>query len=808
MFAACSKDATKDLAIAKPIDKFHVTLADEDASRVQLDADCKTVWTEGDKVSIFNKTTANECWGFNGATGDTKGELTKVSGDAGEPIDKVFALYPYNAENTIANGVIGTVIPATQKYMKGSFGEGGNIMVATSDNTDLSFKHIFGWFKLQLTGDYTVVNSITFSGRNGELLAGKATVGDDLNISLDSTTAATSVTLDCGEGVRLSSTPTSFYIAVAPQTFANGIDIEVNTNGGMYVQSINHAVSIARNHIVPVKNLDKQTVSVITYTTSDGNAVSIYSDRFDAPILSHTYDNGIGVIAFDGKIASVCDYAFRYCRNLTSITIPDGVTSIGNYAFYGCEGLTSVTLPDGVTSIGGFAFYNCTGLTSVTIPNGVTSIGNSAFYYCTGLTSVTIPDGVTSIGNTAFRKCTALTSVTIPDSVTSIGNGAFNDCTGLTSVHITDLAAWCAIDFKTSGSNPLQYAHNLYLHGNSISDLVIPDSVTAVGNNAFSGYEGLTSVTIPDSVTSIGRSVFGNCKSLKGFYGKFASEDNRCLIIDGALEYFASAGLTEYTIPDGVRSIGNFVFSGCTGLTSITITDSVTSIGSYVFYGCTGLTSVTIPDSVTSIDNSAFRNCKRLKAFYGKFASADNRCLIVDGVLKSFAPAELTTYVIPDGVRSIGNSVFSGCTGLTSITIPDSVTSINNEAFSGCTNLKIAIIGNGVTSIGNSAFSGCKNLKDVTIPDSVTSIDTLAFYGCTGLTSITIPNGVTSIGDRAFDNCAGLTSIYCKPTTPPILGIIVFGYTSKIYVPRVSIDAYKSAKNWTKYASQIEGCDF
>ena len=141
----------------------------------------------------------------------------------------------------------------------------------------------------------------------------------------------------------------------------------------------------------------------------------------------------------------------------------------------------------------------------------VTSIGESAFYYCSFLTSVTIPNSVTSIVESAFYKCSRLTSVTIPNSVTSIGDRAFYDCSFLTSVYISDIAAWCKIDFENDDSNPLSYAHHLYLNGEEVKDLVIPNSVTSIGNYAFYYCKFLTSVTIGNSVTSIGYCAFEDC---------------------------------------------------------------------------------------------------------------------------------------------------------------------------------------------------------------------------------------------------------------------------------------------------------
>ena len=375
-----------------------------------------------------------------------------------------------------------------------------------------------------------------------------------------------------------------------------------------------------------------------------------------------------------------------------------------------------------VTTIGDNAFYDCRSLTSVTISDSVTTIGYAAFAECYSLTSVTIPDSVTSIGDYAFWSCGSLTSVTIPDSVTTIGYAAFNFCESLTSV-------------------------------------TIPDSVTTIGGYAFAECYSLTSVTIPDSVTSIGNGAFVYCSSLQEFKGKFASDNGRCLIVDGALNSFAPAGLTEYTIPDSVTTIGDDAFYGCSSLTSITIPDSVTTIGNDAFYFCSSLTSVTIPDSVTTIGTWAFAWCE-----------------------------SLTSVTIPDSVTTIGDRAFYECWNLTSVTIPDSV-----------------------TKIGDSAFYYCSSLTSVTIPDSVTTIGVEAFGYCSSLTSVTIGDSVTMIGETAFWYCDDLTSVYCKATTPPAGGSSMFYNNSsgrKIYVPMESVEAYKSASYWSKYADAIVGYYF
>ncbi len=316
-----------------------------------------------------------------------------------------------------------------------------------------------------------------------------------------------------------------------------------------------------------------------------------FEDFYSNPLnyAHHLYlgENEIKDLVIPNSVTSIGDYAFYFCSGLTSVTIGNSVTSIGDYAFEGCSGLTSVSISNSVTSIGRGAFAVCRGLTSVTIPNSVTSIRGSAFGSCDGLTSVTIGNGVISIGENAFFGCSGLTSVTIPNSVTSIGYYAFRGCNGLNSVYISNVAAWCKISFGNEYSNPLNYAHHLYLGENEIKDLVIPNGVTSMGNWAFYGCNGLTSVSISNSVTSIGNYAFSEC-----------------------------SGLTSVTIGNCVTSIGSYAFYNCIGMTSVVIPNSVTSIGGGTFWGCSGLTSVTIGSGVENIYSQAFAFCEELMDVY------------------------------------------------------------------------------------------------------------------------------------------------------------------------------------------------
>ena len=561
------------------------------------------------------------------------------------------------------------------------------------------------------------------------------------------------------------------------------------------------------------------------------------------------------------SIESWCNISFTngysnplyYAQNLyvnnvltTNLVIPNAVETISSYAFYRFKGL-SITIPSGVTSIGNYAFFGCKNLTEINYNTnnidklssynhvfeeagqnreGITvNFGDNVekvpdFLFCPNFDSSSSPNikqincnNITEIGSDAFRYCVSLENITLSEKITTIGSYAFYGCTNLQNIYIPSIESWCNINFSVASSNPLYYAQNLYVDGELVTNLVIPDSVTTIKNYAFYNCKCLQSITLPSTLTSIGSSAFYGCNFDSVTYEKTG---------------------TGYTFKDGTLTITSMTNSpawyseNINPLVLYVVFDGTfTSIGSNAFNGCTSLKSLTIPSGITSIGSNAFDGCNLDNIVYEKI---DTGYTYKDGVLtildmsstgwKNATPT-ITQVIFPEGITEIPNSMFSGCKNLQSITIPDTVTTIGGYAFSGCTSLQSVTIGSGVTSIGDSAFSECTNLTEINfnatacnnlssynyvfkyagqnekgitinfgngvikVPsylfcpyysssdgasyspnikqinwNNVTEIGSYAFAYCVSLENITISDKITTIGTYAFRYCTNLQNVY------------------------------------------------
>ena len=654
-----------------PVFTAEIESLEDSESKVYTDETLKVLWHADDRISIFNKNTYNSQYRFNGATGTNSGSFTKVPDDSfvtANELSYVLAVYPYSEATSVTNsGLLTMPLPATQAYGEGSFGRGANAMVAATDKNLLIFKNICGYLMFKLYGSGLSVSSLTLTANGGEALAGTALVtmapGEMPAVEIASEGALSSVTVNCETPVALGpseSDYSEFWFVLPPVTMAQGFTLTVTLNDGRTFQKT-HSGSITitrsrRSRMAPLKviptNNQVPPDDEIWYTTVSGNVLNPYKkDEFGANIISNTYENGKGVIKFDGKVTKIGSHAFWRLQDLKTLQMPNSVTEIGEYAFEICSNLEDINLSDNLKTIKMFAITDA-----------------------------------------------KIKTVTIPDSVTTIEN----------------------------------------------------------------------------------YSPFENCKFLEAFYGKFASADNRLLIVNGEVKSFAPAGLTSYTIPEGVTRLCEYSFALCDQLQSLVLPETLKTISFYAMLSCTGLTSLRIPDSVTTV-TSGLASCKSLKTLSGTYVTDDGRAFIRNGVMMIFAPSGLSAYTVPDGVETIGGSLFAH-TELQSITLPNSVKVIERDA-----------------------FFYCKKMRSISLPANLETISGYAFQ-YSGLETITIPSSVKNIYYDAFASCTSLTKATVLPNTPPSIrsGLFRDSGSFPIYVPAESVEAYKSAQYWSDYADRIQ----
>lgn len=559
------------------------------------------------------------------------------------------------------------------------------------------------------------------------------------------------------------------------------------------------------------------------------------------------------VLTYNNTRTSISDVKDK---NITEVTIPNGVTTIESNAFNGCKYLKEIVIPESVTEISNTSFNGCSSLSSIKVDENNTvydSRDNCNAIIKTddnelilGCKNTILVDSITSISANAFKDNTSIESITIPKNITNINDTVFNGCINLSSIVVDEnntkydsrensnaiiendiLIVGCKNTVIPDGIKII--GSNAFKDITSLKSITFPNSIERIDYKSFENCTSLESITIPSSVNNIDQTAFGGCINLSSIIIdeenlKYDSRKNSNAIIEkennrliygckntvipssvtsiGGYAFLNCSLLESITIPNSITKIDIFTFNGCTSLKTITLPDSITEICSRSFENCTSLESIIIPSGVTAINDSAFINCTSLKSI------TLNKGLEYIGMYAFSNCKSLESITIPETVTILDDILFNNCTSLSSIivdsnnTIYDSrdncnaiIKKENNELIVGCKN---TIIPSSVTSIGVKAFKSCTTLESIVIPGNVIIIDTNAFEDCISLKSVTLNKGLEKINNIAFRGCTSLESITIPETVTSI--------DSRAFEGCTSLSSIQVDSNNTVYDSR-ENCN-
>lgn len=552
--------------------------------------------------------------------------------------------------------------------------------------------------------------------------------------------------------------------------------------------------------------------------------------------------------------ANVYGGTFRSQLNLTDVTLPSTLTTIGNYAFYNCSSLANINIPKSVTTIGNNTFISCKSLVidDLSLPN-LTSIGSSAFEN-TKIKKVSNLGNITTINSYVFNNCTELTEFTDPISNCAYESNCFGNCTSLTKINISDNEKWFRNTFKSDTANPIRYAKNFYINDELVDTMKVPSDLTTIGNYVLQNWNGttvdfdnstietigsyafkdctnLTNCNIPESVKTINERAFQGCTGLEfdilnlpnlTSIGSYALDGVkiRKLVITSLVNLPTNSGtlgakstLQEVVLSSKCTTLPYAAFYGYTNLNTINLS-LITTFNSYCLKN-TGLTgTLSIPSATGTLGVAAFYGTKITNiANLGSITQLGS-IEWANGNGTFYGCSLLETVTLPETLTIIGANSFYGDKQLKTINFPESITDILAWAFDNCNNLEIESLSlPNLTSLSDTVFGNCYKLKRVTNLGSITNLlapesSKGVFYNCTNLKVAVLPATLEILGSQysPFAGCNSLEDVVCYATIPPAVACSTIFPKNKlkgIYVPDSSIDAYRSATNWSNYYDYI-----
>lgn len=484
---------------------------------------------------------------------------------------------------------------------------------------------------------------------------------------------------------------------------------------------------------------------------------------------------GITSITIPSSITSFGNGILGNCTSLASVTLGEGLTSLGQTMFHNCTSLTSIDIPSGVTSIPA-GIFALTGLTSIILPEGITTIGNTAFN-STSLTEITIPEAVTSLGNQVFYGCSSLTTVYIMrstwsnDSGTTAGTQLFDFCHSNLKIYVNSdskedykgMTNWSAYSWRIYGQlsftliqGDTAYEVSRGDFENTITSVTVPATfkglpVIRIANYGFSTCNSLSEIVLPATVTEIGDSAFSN------------------------------SGFTAIDFLDNIISIGRYAFNESSLIESVNIPETLESIGTCAFLNCLSLGEFTVdPDSAYFSVQGKILFDKTYETLIQYPLALTDVSYTVPSTVKAigsgafaYSPT-LTDIILPSGLTDIQDMAFMFLTELTSITLPNTLTTIGFSNFFQCDSLTALTFGTEsiITELGATFLNGCDSITSISLPACITTLNNDSISYCELLSSVTFETGslLASIGEDCFSHIAITTFTLPKGVTEIVYG--------------------------------------
>lgn len=821
-------------------------------------------WSPGDEICVFygesgknrfisEETEPSQKAHFTGNIGAFTG-ITE-SGD----FNYFWALYPYDAAISCDGTSVVAELSDRQTAKAGSFADNTNITLAKSSGLALSFYNVCSGFRFSVTREG--IRSVTFRGNDNEDIAGTFRVSMDTKgkpTSPEIIDGSKEVTLTAPDGGTFEVGPL-YYIEILPQVLTKGFTLTFYTNDSYGSRRIDRSASFERSSFNRGLNFDASVTysayptNEIRYTSSDGNVVVPHNpDAFGASIVSNTCENGHGVILFDGNVTMFGDQAFESCENLKSLDIPQTVTDIKcslnhlpNLESFSGKFATS----DGRFLVDDGRLMAVAGkdLTELIVPDCVSIIGKASLQRLKDVKTINIPEGVTleegTRGNVLLRD-ENLERITGPYASADGRYLIFNDCImGFAPADLHDIDIPQGV--KTIPDEAFRYGRIFPTSGEHFGTVTIPESVTEIGSCAFWDFKAdrfVFNSTVPAAVGYSWLSEDTEIFVPVGFVETYRNAEgwgdlHDMITSEGCRIYYTSTDGEPVNPTESQFNVSIKSNDYADGKGTIIFDGEITRMYGAAFNWCNTLKTVTLPETITefyrdySYTNNPFSCCDALEAIFSPWSSSDNRCLIQNGILLSFAPAGLSIYAIPEGVTKLAGYSLDIRT-LNYLILPDSLTDIETYSMY-CHMLTSLIIPENVVRIAPNAFQCEKltafygryassdgrilvvdgelcgfapsGLTSYTLPEGIEKIGAEAFRGNEVLKEISIPSTVRFIDNYAFNYCFNLEKVTVQATTPPegAWGLLNGADQAQIFVPAASVNAYKAAENWSKYADRI-----